>query len=843
MLKLIMMTIKPKNYDLTFEPDFKKFTFKGQEILTFEVVMPTKKIELDAAELKIKKCNLYSSSEWNKSRNSRQARTLNRIPSFKSDEKSEKLVINLSNVLKPGKYKLIIYFEGILNDKLAGFYRSKYIDSGKEKYLATTQFEAADAKRAFPCIDHPAYKATFDVTFIIDKHLTVVSNTVPLLKPYFPTAPVGKRMVKFERTPLMSTYLLYLGVGEFEFIEDKYKDVQLRVVTTSGKSKYGKFALECTKKFLKYYEEYFDYPYPLKKLDLLAIPDFASGAMENWGAITFRENALLVYPGLSSKATLQRVAEVVAHELVHQWFGNLVTMKWWDDLWLNESFATYLAYKAMDHFWPEWKVWTDYLSQAVFGAMSLDAMKSTRSISSKILDVHEIDENFDEIAYEKGGSVLRMIDEYLGHDSFRDGLRRYIKKFTYKNAEAKDLWRSLDNATAKPITKIMQTYTMQKGFPLVKAQLRKTKLQLSQKRFLYLDAKDSSLWVVPLVIANQKKDQRRLLDKEIESVSWIEQNYAYINKNYGSFFLSSYDEELLRQLGKNIKDLNELETIGLIHDLFSLVISNQFNLDHYIHFVDTYFKDEKRVEVLQYLMGKLNGIYFLLKDEKLKKSAIYFAAKSLKMTGFVPKKNEDVNITFLRNAALSTLNSFDNNEVRKFIENQFKQFIKNGKLHPDLRAVVFLGIVWIDGTNYKKIKELYEKSQIQEEKAKYLMAMGNSKSKEMIQNSLDYGLTNKVRFADLFYLIVSTSRNIFGTETSYDWLIKNWQELKKRTGGHSTVLLRRLLKMIIPIGAINKVNNAVAFLNKNKIIGLEKTYNQIIEELQINSKFIRKYKA
>src|SRR3989338_4179845 len=382
--------IKPINYKLIFEPDLKKFSFKGNEILLFEVVDPTKKIELDLVELKITDCRL-------------QINQRNKIDSYQTDKQKEKLTIFLSQKLEPGIYELFIEFTGILNDKLAGFYRSKYSDKGKEKYIATTQFEAADAKRAFPCVDHPAYKGTFDVSFIIDKNLSALSNTLPkrvinlkrqanlnstsqVKRGAWQRARMGKKMVIFERTPLMSTYLLYLGVGEFEFIEDKYRDILLRVVTTPGKKEYGKFALDCSKKFLKFYEEYFDYPYPLKKLDLIAVPDFASGAMENWGAITFRENALLLYPNLSSRATMERIAEVVAHELVHQWFGNLVTMKWWDDLWLNESFATYMAYKALDKFWPEWKVWSGYLTYAVFGAMSLDGLKSTRSIHAKVLN-------------------------------------------------------------------------------------------------------------------------------------------------------------------------------------------------------------------------------------------------------------------------------------------------------------------------------------------------------------------------------------------------------------------------------------------------------------------------
>ncbi|OGK17879.1 hypothetical protein A2866_00485 [Candidatus Roizmanbacteria bacterium RIFCSPHIGHO2_01_FULL_39_8] len=839
--------IKPINYKLIFEPDLKKFSFKGNEILLFEVVDPTKKIELDLVELKITDCRL-------------QINQRNKIDSYQTDKQKEKLTIFLSQKLEPGIYELFIEFTGILNDKLAGFYRSKYSDKGKEKYIATTQFEAADAKRAFPCVDHPAYKGTFDVSFIIDKNLSALSNTLPkrvinlkrqanlnstsqVKRGAWQRARMGKKMVIFERTPLMSTYLLYLGVGEFEFIEDKYRDILLRVVTTPGKKEYGKFALDCSKKFLKFYEEYFDYPYPLKKLDLIAVPDFASGAMENWGAITFRENALLLYPNLSSRATMERIAEVVAHELVHQWFGNLVTMKWWDDLWLNESFATYMAYKALDKFWPEWKVWSGYLTYAVFGAMSLDGLKSTRSIHAKVLNPHEIDELFDEIAYEKGGSILRMIHEYLGPKVYRDGLRNYIRKFEYANAEADDLWSSLQDASRKPVKEIMRKYVLQKGFPLVELSTKGRMLNLKQERFFYLDYKDESKWIIPLVFKLAKKSYaKELIERKEKKIPFKKSPFLYLNTDYSSFFISKYDSKNLLSLGKHIQKLNELEKIGLIHDLFSLVTNGKMELKECLDFLETHTLNEKREEVLQYMIGKLSGVYLLIRGKKIKKLILYFASKSLKLTGANPKEKEDINITHLRNTALSSLSSLDDKKTQEFIRNKFEIFVKTKVLHPDLRGAVYSGAVWQKDFYHGKIKELFEKSTVQEEKAKLLMSLGNSKNAHLIRKTLDYGLTGRVRFSDLFYLIAAVSRNRFATEEAYDWCVRNWDIIKKKTGGHSTVLLRRMLKMIVPIGAVRKVNDAITFLETHRIVGLERTYEQVKEELLINSRLVKRLK-
>src|SRR3989344_2797946 len=317
------MTIKPTNYNLTFEPDLEKFTFKGKEILTFEVKDHAREIILDAVDLDVRSVILAKGA---------------RLPLGASAKWGPESWLD-SEVIRKNSPQ---------NDKRVSF--------------------------------------------------------------------------RFEQTPLMSTYLLYLGVGEFEWIEDKFKDVLLRVITTPGKKHYGKFALECAKKSLEYFEKYFNYHYPLKKLDLIAITEFASGAMENWGAITFRENSLLYYPEKSSKATKQRIAEVIAHEIAHQWFGNLVTMKWWDDIWLNESFATYMAHKVLNNYWPEWNVWSQYVTDTVFEGMALDSLKSSNPIKVKVNKISEIDELFDEIAYEKGGSILRMLDLYLGEEVFMNGL-------------------------------------------------------------------------------------------------------------------------------------------------------------------------------------------------------------------------------------------------------------------------------------------------------------------------------------------------------------------------------------------------------------------------------------
>ncbi|OGK09852.1 hypothetical protein A2767_01500 [Candidatus Roizmanbacteria bacterium RIFCSPHIGHO2_01_FULL_35_10] len=877
------MTIKPTNYNLTFEPDLEKFTFKGKEILTFEVKDHAREIILDAVDLDVRsvilakgaRLPLGASAKWGPEswldsevirKNSPQN---DKRVSFRLDHKNEKLIIQLSEKLKAGQHKLNIEFEGILNDKLTGFYRSRYLTEGKEKVMATTQFEAADARRGFPCIDNPSYKATFDVSLIVDKDLTAISNTLPIINRHSGkrgtsasrivvqnkdsgqagmTASKVKKIVRFEQTPLMSTYLLYLGVGEFEWIEDKFKDVLLRVITTPGKKHYGKFALECAKKSLEYFEKYFNYHYPLKKLDLIAITEFASGAMENWGAITFRENSLLYYPEKSSKATKQRIAEVIAHEIAHQWFGNLVTMKWWDDLWLNESFATYMAHKVLNHYWPEWEVWSQYVTDTVFEGMALDSLKSSHPIKVKVNKISEIDELFDEIAYEKGGSILRMLDLYLGEEVFMNGLRKYIKKYQYKNAEAQDLWNSLENTAEKPVVKIMQSYVNQVGFPQIKAELKRNTIKLEQSRFL-LEQNKTDLkkeWLIPYHLDHDRViDDTYLLDKKVREIK-IGKDFKYLslNKNYSSFFISDYSDELLEKLGENLNLLNNQEKIGVIHDLFALILAGKKDLKKLFYYINSFFPEEKSSIVLHYIISKLTGIFLLLQDNESKNLAAKFAKKALDKVGYEPKKEESVLDSYLRASALSSLSLFNDNEVKVFIKNKFIKYLENEKsLHPDLRMVVYSSALWFDKRNYNVLRKEYEESQIQEEKAKFLSALGFIKNKEHIKNTLTYIMTPKVPLAFLLYGISSIARNPYARDIALDWLILIWPVLVKRSAGLATMLLRRVLQAIIPICGIGREKEVTEFFTMNKPAGLERSIDQVLEMMRINSRFVKKLKS
>ncbi|MCH8940542.1 MAG: M1 family peptidase, partial [Chloroflexi bacterium] len=473
---LLPSNVQPASYAIHLTPDLVAFTFTGEESVSIEVLESTDTIVLNASELQVSQATLTPASGA--------ATTASGIT---MDADEETLTLTFPSALPAGKGTLHIVFTGELNDKLTGFYRSQYTDSaGKSHTMATTQFEPSSARRSFPCWDEPALKATFQLTLTIPSDMDAVSN-MPLAEE---SAAGAVKTMKFAESPIMSTYLLAFIVAELSIIEQKADNGTLiRVLTTRGKEEQGRFALDTSVALLTYFNEYFGIPYPLEKLDHIAIPDFAAGAMENWGAITYRETALLVDPAISSAATRQRVAEVISHEMAHMWFGDLVTMVWWDDLWLNESFASWMGDKAVNHIHPEWKMWTQFVANDTIRALSLDGLKNSHPIEATVKTPAEVEELFDAISYSKGASIIRMLEDYLSPETFRAGLQKYLSAHQYSNARTSDLWESMEAASGKPVKSLMDTWTSQMGYPVLNVESKHNDngltLEVSQSRFLF----------------------------------------------------------------------------------------------------------------------------------------------------------------------------------------------------------------------------------------------------------------------------------------------------------------------------------------------------------------------
>ena len=824
------MDTVPVNYELSFEPDLKNFTFDGTESISAICKKTTNIISMNCAEIKIKSCSVT----WNG----------DVIPSsVKLDEKKEQLQIKLAKKIK-NNVKIDLTFQGILNDRLLGFYRSQYKQEGKTKFLATTQFEAADARRAFPCWDEPEAKATFDISIIADNKFTAISNM-----PVISKKNLGKKtLYKFDKTPVVSTYLIYLGVGEFEYLTSKIGKIQIRVVTTKGNKSKGKFSLDLGKKLLTSYEKYFGIKYPLPKLDLIAVPDFAAGAMENWGAITFRETILLYDPKTSSTRTKQFIAEVISHEIAHQWFGNLVTMKWWNDLWLNESFATFMATKFVNKFYPEWDLWNQFVEDAMNVAMGLDSLKTTHPIDVHVNSPSEIREIFDAISYDKGGCVLRMLEHYVGEPNFQKGLKKYLSEFKYKNAEGKDLWDAIGKASKMPVTSMVNTWLRQPGFPLVEISQDGTTLKLKQKRYLLEPNKKSSkgLWSIPLSIGLDKEISRKLFSKRTMSLK-IPKNTLGFVANYGrtGFYRVKYDEGILLDLKMLVdeKKLPPIDRWAIQNDLFSLCVSGDEQVKNYLDFSDAYYDEDSYLSTVN-VAHNLASLYFRAFDEsfadEIRDYAINYFKKILFNLGWEPKKTDKHTDALLRSFVISALGKMDDDETTKEALKRYARFVKSpSSISPDLVEPICSIAAWNgDSATHSKLTSLYRNANSMEEKLRFLGAMCGFKDVKLLRKTLDFSQTSEVRSQNMQLPIMKVAANPYGDKVLWPWLKKNWKKLNKKVG-HGNPLFNRIVASISAVADDSMEKEIKQFFKKNPTPGTERTQTQTLERIRINSKFLR----
>ncbi len=476
--------VVPARYDLVLEPDLEAATFAGSVEVGVEVHERVGEIVVNALDLAIDEAALR--------RDDGEAIAVTDIT---LDEELQRAILTLTSPAEPGPWTLVMTFRGTLNDQLHGFYRSTYTDDEGDHTIATTQFEAADARRAFPCWDEPDLKAVFGVTLVVPDGVVALSNGPEIERQ---PADDGRIRVRFADTMSMSTYLVAFVVGRLEITEPIDVDgVPLRLVHLPGKGHLARFALEAGEFSLRFFTDYYGIPYPDRKVDFVAIPDFAQGAMENTGLITYRESLLLVDPEHATQPELENIADVVAHELAHQWFGNLVTMRWWNGIWLNEAFATFMALLTVDAWRPDWERWTSF-GRYNTSAKEVDALRSTRAIEYPVHSPDDASGMFDVLTYQKGGATLRMLEQYLGAERFREGIRLYLARHAYGNTETHDLWHSIEESSGEPVRRIMDQWIWQGGYPLLTASPSDEGVSIEQRRFVADGGRDHAVWDVPL---------------------------------------------------------------------------------------------------------------------------------------------------------------------------------------------------------------------------------------------------------------------------------------------------------------------------------------------------------
>jgi puromycin-sensitive aminopeptidase len=817
----------PSRYELVLEPDLSAATFSGEVAISVDVKAPVDQIVLNAKELEIDEAWLE-----------RDGTRLDAEASFETE--TERCILALSATAEPGAWTLKSRFRGVLNDKLEGFYRSSFKDpSGTEQVLATTQFESTDARLAFPCWDEPDLKATFAVTLVVPEGVLALSNGAEVSNE--PTKD-GRRRVTYTETMKMSTYLVAFIVGPLGITEPvDASGTPLRVAYPPGREALTDFALETGAFALKYFADYYGIRYPADKLDLVAIPDFAAGAMENLGCITFRETALLVDPAGATQQELQRVADVVHHEIAHMWFGDLVTMRWWNGLWLNEAFATFMEMKCTDAFRPEWDRWVDFgLSRTA--AFEVDSLESTRPIEFEVVSPKDADGMFDILTYEKGAAVLRMLEQYLGEDAFRDGVREYLQVNAYGNTDTTDLWDSLEYSTAAPVRRTMDGWIFRGGYPLVTAEVTgdefTPKLKLSQRRFSYqADAGRGQKWVVPVLIrygqGDFKGSAKLMLDSaENEFDLMFPPDWVVVNAGATGFYRVQYSDQLLDGLlSSGVASMTAGERFGLVDDHFAAMVAGRISATDYLDLLRK-LGSETDLSVWERITSALGTLERLLEEPA---QAGYQALvrglvrPALDRLGWGPAAGESERSSQLRGVLLETLGSLGRDpEAIALARSLHEAFVGDpASVNPAL-AAASIGVIADTGgeADFDLFWERHHSAASPQLSVRYLHSLGRFRDAYLTARLLD--LIPEVRTQDAPFTLGRAMGNRTTGRQVWDFIVKNWDDLLKRFPPGSIV---RMVGAVTAITDREWADEARDFFTSHPVPQGEKSLTQNLERM------------
>lgn len=797
--EVLPSNVVPRHYELTFEPNFNTFTFDGSCSIDLDVVEDSHTISLNTLKLELKSTTISFNGT-----------VIADGPRTSYDETKQITHIEVGrNVPAGAKIKLHHTFAGILNDDMAGFYRSSYTgEDGKPAYIAGTQMEATDARQAFPCFDEPALKATFTITLIADEDMTCLSNMdVDSETTASSTMTKGKRKaVKFNKTPVMSTYLVAFIVGKLKCVSTDNFRVPIKTWMTPDQNlEHGQFSVDLAAKVLAFYEKSFDIEYPLPKMDMVAVPDFSSGAMENWGLVTYRVVDVLLDEKTSSTASKERVAEVVQHELAHQWFGNLVTMDFWDGLWLNEGFATWMSWYSCNTFYPEWKVWQTYVIDSLQSALSLDSLRSSHPVEVPVRRVDELNQIFDAISYSKGSSVLRMISRWLGEDTFLEGVRRYLKKHAYGNTKTSDLWASLSEASGKNVSDVMETWTKKVGFPVVSVTEKPEtgSIEVKQNRFLRTgDVKpedDKTLFPVALGLKTSKGVQHDLmLTKRKMEVKVPDMDFFKLNADSDGLYRVAYSPYRWGKLGQAAKDglLSVEDRAGMIADAASLSASGYSKTSGTLSLLKS-FDSETEYVVWAELLERIGAVRaaWMFEDEAIKDALEAFqlnlsSAKAHEL-GWEFPASDNHTLAQLKAILFGSAGLCGDQEIVAAAQSMFSKYTAGDAdaIHPNIRASVFAIAVQHGGENeWNTVWDRYKNAPTADEKNTALRALGRSKRPELIQKTLSLLDDGEVKNQDLYLPLSGLRVHAPGIQAKFDYMCSKWPEIVKKLPPYGNML-------------------------------------------------------
>jgi aminopeptidase N len=825
--------VVPEHYTLSFAPDLEKETFRGRESIDVVLTESSSTITVHAAEITFGEVRITSGGRTQTAR-------------VTLDAAREMATFTVPEPIAEGRATIQIEYTGILNDKLRGFYISK---ANGRKY-AVTQMEATDARRAFPSFDEPAYKATFDISLTIDAGDTAISNGKQISDT--PGPEPGKHTLTFERTPKMSTYLAAMLVGDWVCRDGASDGIAIRVCSTPDKFGLTAFALEAAEQQLAFYNKYFEIKYPFGKLDIVAVPDFSAGAMENAGAITFRERLLLVDPATSSVTARKRVAGIISHEIAHQWFGNLVTMKWWDDIWLNEGFATWTANKPVAAWRPDWHVELDDATDTQ-SALGIDAMRSTRPIRMHVETPAEINEVFDGIAYEKTAAVLRMIESYVGSDAFRRGVVSYLKRFSYANASGEDFWNEVTTVTGKPVDRILRSFVDQPGAPVLSVATRcvankTTEVDLAMGRFIGVpDApRENRTWTLPVCIqAGPGQPRCEAIDRTRQTVKLngcntaqaTDGNPIFVNADSRGYYFTEYSPEMVRTLARSANALDAVERLRLAGDEWWMVRAGRHDIGIYLDLAGMLTNDRSSA-VIEMVAGRLDAI-----GDDLVSTADKPSYQAWIRTHFGPQLTSvglpgnpaDDDDTQMRRATLVTLVGIVGNDrdVQKRNRELAAQYLKDPGSLPATIAPTVLQVAALDGDQalYEQyLGKLGALAAKPEEYYRFLTALPSFRDPALTRRTLEFALSPAVRTQDTGTLLGTMMVKPWSREMTWAFVKTNWPTLVKTLGE-----FQGIPSIVGSVGAFCSAERAQevrAFFQKNLVASSQRGIQQAVERIE-----------
>lgn len=772
---------RPKLYRIKLDLDTANMSFVGRVTISGKKIgRPSRRLTLHQKNLKVSAATV--TREDKKGSHSIKLDRINHHRAY------DEVRLHATEAMYPGNYVVTLDFTGNIQSGMHGIYRSNYQLDGKQKAIISTQFESHHAREAFPCIDEPEAKAVFELILHSPEAEAVLSNT-PVASQ---TKKNGQLVTKFEKTPRMSTYLLAFACGDLQSKEATTKDgVVVRAWSTKAHALEAlDFPLDVIKRGVEFFNEYYGVPYPLQKLDNIAIPDFSAGAMENWGLITYREQAMLADPQTTTQNSRESIATTIIHELSHQWFGNLVTMRWWNDLWLNESFAKVMEFVGTDPLFPDWSMWDDFIAHEGLSALRRDSIDGVQAVKTSVNHPDEIATLFDpSIVYAKGGRLINMLRQYLGDDDFRAGLKKYFHEHALANTTGDDLWRSLQEASGKDVKGLMDPWITQPGFPVVRVKQDGVNLQLSQSRFLLNpdNVQNTHVWPVPLLSANPGVPQ--LLSSKQTEVTLPSDEFVRINAGAVGHYIVQYVEPAhLAAIAKLAasKQLVSYERLMLLSDSAMLARGQQQSFAETLKLLEHYAGEDRDPvwSMIAMVIGDLRR--FIPVDNKLEepvKSLVNgLISQQFTRLGWEEKAGESANDTKLRTLILSLGVYAEDALITKTAKSLFADYKKDAKsVSPNLRGVVLGTAIRTDSPGaFEYLLKLDDSTSNIDLKQDIMSALTLTKAPGQVGQLLErLKDSSKVRPQDVDHWLVGLLRNRFASEQAWKWLRDNWPWIVK----------------------------------------------------------------